>query len=380
MPEMTRLSVSAARSLFPVTREYAYFNVAANAPLATPVRDALVAYADDVAAHGAVHWSKWFETARATRASVAALLAVALDEVALLHNTSEGINVVAQGLDWKPGDSVVVVRGDFPANVHPWLNLRRDGVEARFVEPGPSLRILPDDVLARCDDSTRLVAVSAVSFVNGFRMDVRALGAALRARGILLFVDAIQALGHVPLSPYDDHVDFLAADGHKWLLGPEGIGLFFVRKALLPRLRPRFVSWLSVEDPYECSRYDSPLRADARRFEYATPNTGGIHAFEAALALVRAVGIDAITPHALGLARRLADGVEARGYRVGSPRADSERSGIVAFMRDDVDPVAVERRLLQERVVIARRGGFLRAACHLYNDASDVDRLLDALP
>lgn len=380
MPEMTSLSVSAARSLFPVTRTYAYFNAAANAPLATPVRDALVAYADDVANHGAVHWASWFETARRTRSSAAAWLGVDLDEIALIRSTSEGINVVAQGLDWRPGDNVVLVRGDFPANVHPWMNLRQDGVEVRFVEPAPSLRVTPDDLLARCDSATRVVSVSAVSFVNGFRMDVRTLGAALRERGILLFVDAIQALGHVPLSPRDDHIDFLAADGHKWMLGPEGIGLLFVRKALLPRLRPRFVSWLSVEDPYECSRYDSPLRNDARRFEYATPNTGGIHAFEAALALVRAVGIDVIAPYVRELARTLAAGLADRGYRVASPTADAERSGIVAFTRDGLDQAAVERRLLERGVVVARRCGYVRAACHLYNDRSDVDRLLDALP
>lgn len=377
---MTPLTVSAARSLFPVTRTYAYFNVAANAPLAEPVRDALIAFAEDTANHGAVHWASWFETARRTRSSAAQWLGVALDELALVHSTSEGINVVAQGLEWRPGDNVVVVRGDFPANVHPWMNLRRDGVEVRFVEPATVGEVSPEAVLARCDGSTRLVSVSAVSFVTGFRADVRTLGAALRARGVLMFVDAIQALGHMPLSPYDDNIDFLAADGHKWMLGPEGVGLFFVRKALLSRLRPRFVSWLSVQDPYECQRYDSPLRDDARRFEYATHNTAGIHAFEAALNLVRAVGVDAIAPHVLGLARRLADGLDARGYRVVSPRDDARRSGIVAFTRDDVDQADVERGLLARGIVIARRCGYMRAACHLYNDASDVDRLLDALP
>ena len=373
-----------ARALFPVTRRYAYFNAAANAPLADPVRRAIHGYVEDLGAHGSLHYRDWFRATAETRESAARLLGAAPEEIAFVRNTSEGINVVANGLRLGAGDSVVLVRGDFPANVHPWKRLEEDGVDVRLVEPDEWNRVTPAQIEAACDATTRVASVSWVSFTNGFRLDVAELGARLHARGVLLFVDAIQGLGVLPIDLRSAEVDFLAADAHKWLLAPEGIGLFYVRRDRLDALGMTFKSWLSVRDPFENARYDSPLHPDARRFEYATPNTAGIFALQAALALLNDWGVDAIAAHVRELTDALVDGLAARGYRVRSPRGDGEWSGIVAFdLGDGAPPDALPRvfaALDAAGVQVAGRGGLVRVAVHLYNDRSDVERLLDALP
>jgi cysteine desulfurase / selenocysteine lyase len=363
-----------------VTEHAAYFNCAANAPLPIPVLRAIDRYTADLANHGSAHYLEWFATARRARERAARLIGATHGEIALVRNTSDGLSIVAQGLEWRRGDSVVVVHGDFPANIYPWLKLREGGVEVRFVRPDERHRIHPEQLLAACDASTKVIAVSFVGFASGFRMDLATLAAMAKPRGILLCVDAIQGLGALSLDVERDGIDFLSADGHKWLLTPEGIGVFYVRRALLERLHPPLVSWLSMKDPFDTEHYRGEFHDDARRFEFATPNTAGIYALDAALELLLDIGIDAIEPRVIGLTNRLVDGLRHRGCRVLSPRGEHERSGIVLFDRGDMDPRQLNARLLAAGVHTALRGGAVRASAHFYNDDSDVERLLDALP
>lgn len=370
----------AVRSLFPVTQRYAYFNAAANAPLCEPVSRAIAGYVDDLSQHGSLHYRGWFQTTSEARALAARLVGADPEEIVLVRNTSEGMNVVANGLGLGPGDSVVVVRGDFPANVRPWLRLRDDGVDVRLVRPDEWNRVTPERLAAACDATTRLVAVSWVSFTNGFRLDVAALAHRLHERGVLLFVDAIQGLGVLPLDVREADIDFLSADGHKWLLTPEGIGVFYIRRSLIERVAVKFVSWLSVKDPFENERYDSPLHDDGRRFEFATPNTMGLYALRAGLEVLLDAGVPNIARHVHELTTALCEGLAARGYRVRSPRGADEWSGIVGFDAGGDDLGPVQHALEAAGVQTARRGDVVRAAVHLYNDASDVERLLAALP
>jgi len=372
--------LAAARRHFPVTERYAYFNVAAVAPLANPVADAMIDYVNDLRTHGAVHYLDWFAVFREARVLSAKLLGASPGEVAFVRNTSEGINIVSNGLGLGSGDSVVIVHGDFPANVHPWLRLRDQGVDIRVVRPDEWNRVTPEQLLLACDETTRLVSTSFVSFVNGYRLDIAALARRLHARGILLFVDAIQGVGCLPLDVRETGIDFLAADSHKWMLGPEGIGLFYIRADLLDRIRPPFVSWLSMKDPFDITHYRGDLHDDARRFEFATPNTGGIHALKAALELLLEVGIDQIEAHVLSLTDALCEGLRARRMTLRTPRGGLERSGIVGFEHRTLTPDTVVKHLEEAGVITAARAGVVRVAAHLYNDESDIQRLLDALP
>lgn len=374
------LTVAEARALFPVTRRYAYFNTAANAPLATPVVAAMEHYIHDLSEHGSVHYREWFAAFAETRELAARLLGARGSEVAFVRNTSEGINIVANGLALGAGDSVVLVHGDFPANVHPWLRLRDSGVDVRVVRPDDWNRVTPEQLLCACDESTRIVSASFVSFSNGFQLPLAQLAEVLHSRGILLFIDAIQGLGCLPLDVAATQVDFLAADAHKWLLAPEGIGLFYVRSDLLDRLRMTYVSWLSMKDPFDNVHYRGDLHDDARRFEFATPNTAGVYALRAALRLLLGIGIDAIAEHVLRLTDQICDGLIERGYALASPRGPGEKSGIVAFQHHRHGLDQLRDQLEARDVVIAKRAGMIRVAAHLFNDASDVARLLDALP
>lgn len=370
----------AARALFPVTRRYAYLNVAAVAPLADPVANAMIDYVNDLREHGAVHYLDWFTVFREARELSARLLGATPGEIAFVRNTSEGINIVSTGLGLGAGDSVVIVHGDFPANVHPWLRLRDQGVDVRVVRPDEWNRVTPEQLLLACDETTRLVSTSLVSFSNGYRLDVAALARRLHARGILLFVDAIQGVGCLSLDVRETGIDFLAADSHKWMLGPEGIGLFYIRADLLDRIRPPFVSWLSMKDPFDITHYRGDLHDDARRFEFATPNTCGIHAMRAALQLLLEVGVEQIEAHVLALTDHLCEGLRMRKMVLRTPRGDQERSGIVSFEHRSRDAESVVKHLEEAGVIAAARGGGARVAVHLYNDEADIERLLAALP
>ena len=255
------------RRLFPVTRRWIYFNHAATAPYSILTARAMERYIQDLEQEGGRSYEKWEGVREEVRLRAAALLRCRPDEVALVANTSEGANIVARGLGFEAGDNVVIPEREFPANVYPWLNLERRGVEVRRV-PLREGRIDLDLFLDRVDGRTRLAALSSVAYHNGFRVDLERLGSGLAARGVPLYVDAIQSLGVFPMDVHRCRVSFLAADGHKWLLGPEGAGIFFCARDRLASLDPPFASWMSVEEPGD---FDRLVLEFAKGDDLATP-------------------------------------------------------------------------------------------------------------
>jgi len=241
-------------------------------------------------------------------------------------------------------------------------------------------RLPPEDVEeALRSPRVRLLALSSVEFGSGARNDLGTLGRLCRERGVLFCVDAIQSLGCLPLDPVAWGIDFLAADGHKWLLSVEGCGLFYCARRMLDRLRPRIVGWRSVADNRDFDRYQTDLQPGAGRFEEGTPNTPGIFALGAAIDLLLELGIEPIAARVLALTDRLVEGLRARGARVLSPRGPGETSGIVSFTLADEAPARTVARLRERRIfTIVRRGG-VRASPHFYNDEGEIDALLEAL-
>jgi selenocysteine lyase/cysteine desulfurase len=225
----------------------------------------------------------------------------------------------------------------------------------------------------------RLLALSSVEFGSGARNDLEALGRLCRAREVLFCVDAIQSLGCLPLAARACGIDFLAADGHKWLLSVEGCGIFYCARERVGLLEPRVVGWRSVKDNQDFDRYHFELQPGAGRFEEGTPNTGGIFALGAAIDLLLEVGIESVAGRVLALAQRLAQGLEERGARLLSPRAAADRSGIVSFALANEAPADTAARLAARGVVVAARRGGVRASPHFYNDDSDLEALLAAL-
>jgi selenocysteine lyase/cysteine desulfurase len=366
------------RLSFPVTQRWAFFDHAAVAPLTLQAQRALSEYAADVAENGDVNYGSWSKRIEAVRASAAQLINADPLDIAFVKNTSEGIGLVAEGLRWKAGDNVLIAAEEYPANVYPWLNLADRGVEVRSV-PTRARRIEIDDLRQLLDARTRLVSLSFVEFASGFRNDLDEIGALCRQHGARFFVDAIQGLGVFPLDLQRTPIDFLAADGHKWLLGPEGAGLFYVRRELLNELRPVMVGWNSVVGATDFSTIDFTLKPHAGRYESGSLNLGGIHALGASIDLLLGIGIQHVADRVLSLTDFLCERLSQRGFDVYSSRRSADRSGIVSVELPGVDLPALVRRLRGEGIVVNERAGRLRISPHCYNTAEELSRLVDLL-
>jgi selenocysteine lyase/cysteine desulfurase len=361
------------RTLFPVTKRYAYFNSAAVAPLSTPARNAMRRLIRNQCERGAADYAQWFETYDRCREAAARLLGASPDEVALMANTSAGISTVAAGLHAQPGDNVVIPDAEFPANVYPWMALR--GVEVRRV-PKRDGRLLAEDVAGHVDARTRAVSVSFVDWITGHRANLQEIGAVAHDCGALFVVDAIQGLGALPLDVDACGIDALAADGHKWICGPEGAGILYVRREARERIAPTRPSWLSVRYPTRFLDYDLAPAANATRYQDGTPNTCGIYGLHAALDLILEVGVSNIAERVLALARALREGARARGVELACDVEGDEASGITSLRLEDA---AVYATALEQRgVIVSAREGCLRVATHHFNNEADLERLLEA--
>ncbi|MHB1033839.1 MAG: aminotransferase class V-fold PLP-dependent enzyme [Pirellulales bacterium] len=366
------------RHKMPVTRKWAYFDHAAVAPLSGPARRALAAWAEEAAEEGDVHWPQWSSRVEKARELGARLIGAEPADMALVHNTTEGINLVAESFPWEPGDNVVTLADEFPSNLYPWMNLAGRGVETRRV-PTDGRQVDLEMVDAACDSRTRIVSVSWVGYASGWRNDVDALAEIAHRHGAMLFLDAIQGLGVFPLDVGRTKVDFLAADGHKWLLGPEGAGLFYTRREHLALLRPFGVGWNSVIHAYDFSRIELELKDSAARYEGGSRNLAGYIALAASLELLAQFGTEAISRRVLEITDLARRELQRIGALVMVAPEPEHRSGIVTFELPGRDPHAVRQQCLDQGVVLSCRAGRLRISPHAYVDETDVRRLIDAI-
>jgi cysteine desulfurase / selenocysteine lyase len=368
------------RPEFPITRRWAFFDHAAVAPLSGRARQALQEWAADLTENGDVYHGRWMKRVEEVRGLFGRLLHCDPLDFAFVKNTSEGVGIVAEGYPWQPGDNVVTAQEEYPANVYPWMNLARRGVELRSV-PTRNGRIVLDDLRNAMDARTRLLTISWVEYASGFRNDIDAIGALCRQRGILFFLDAIQGLGVFPLDLGRTPIDFLAADGHKWLLGPEGAGILYVRRELVERLHPIGIGWNSVVGATDFSRIRFELKPHAGRWESGTLNVAGIAALGASVELLLQIGIDAISTRVLELTeylcRKLAD---SQNFKVFSSRISAEASGIVSLaVADGQDLHSLVSLCRGQGIVINHRGGRLRVSPHFYNTFEELDKLVMCL-
>ncbi len=371
------------RSQMPISTKWAYFDHAAVAPLPEPSSVAITAFANEAAVDGDTRWPDWAADVEQLRSDFSTFLGCDSTEIALVPNTSFGINVVAEGIDWHPGDNVVIPAGEFPANRFPWLNQERHGVEVRIIGKDDSHEINLDELLNAIDSRTRLVSASWVGYATGHRLDIDRLAHEVHRRGALFFLDAIQGLGIFPIDLRQTPIDFLAADGHKWLLGPEGAGVLMIRKEHLPKLACVPVGWNSVRSALHFSHASFDIRPSASRYEIGSQSMLGMRALRQSLGLflkVRAYhGDEAIANRVLDLGECLIDGLRARGVDTICHPQRKHRSGIISFAIPGVEPSVFRQLALERSVVVSCRSFGVRASVHAYNDQSDVQRLLDAV-
>ncbi len=377
----TRLSTDPTAH-FPILRRLAFFNHAGVAPISGPAADALRNYAEQAESQ-AYFRSGWYAQVEKAKQHAARLInAAGPHEIAIVPNTSTGLNMVAGGMNWVAGDSAVITNVEYPANRYPWENLERRGVELIEVRQDPDGRIDGDDVAEAVTNSTRIVSVSHVQYSSGYRMDVRPISEMVhQARGYLC-VDAIQSVGAMPVDVKALGIDFLAADGHKWMLGPEGCGIFYCREDLVELLHPPVVGWMNMVEAGNYGDYKFELQKDARRFEPGTYNIPGIAAMAASMKLLLDTGMAEVWSRIEALTARLCEGLKAKGYAIFSPRGEDERSGIVTFEPPAGAPPLqkIVADLEALNIVIVVREGRLRASPHFYNTEAQIDALVDSLP
>ncbi len=376
------MALQPLRAQMPVAERHAYFDHAAVAPIPNVAAERLRGYAEEFSRNGDKNWLESAKIVHQLRSGLAQLLGASESEVALVSNTTQGINLVAEGFPWKSGDNVVIPENEFPSNVVPWRNLQRLGVELRTLTV-PADGALSLDALGQLIDSrTRIVALSWVGFSSGYRLDLSAAAELVHGRGALLFVDAIQGLGAFPLDVRACEIDFLAADGHKWLLGPEGAGVLFVRESLLELLTPLMLGWNSLADGGFDPR-STRLKTTAARYEGGSTNMPGMLAFEASLGLLLSLGTRrSDSPIATAILENVAileESLKTAGFEVHLPVASENRSGILGVDWPGMEPFSARKHCLTNDVILSVRGGRLRVSTHAYNDRSDIDRLVAAL-
>lgn len=367
---------------FPVATKGVFLAHAGVSPLPRRVADAMNAYVERStledqyeAQHG--------DIVEATRAAAARLIGAKPTEVALVGPTSLALSYLAAGLPWRRGDNVLVYFDDYPSNVYPWMALSERGVEVRMLNIRELGKVRAVDVQGQVDERTRVVTLASAHYLTGWRVNVDAIGRHLHSRGILLCVDAIQTLGAFPFSV--QHVDLLAADAHKWMLGPCAAGLMYVKEDLQDRLQPIVHGWHNLECPRFLTQEDLVFKKDARRYEAGTHNLPGLAGFKAALDILDEVGMEAIGAELFRKRSWLVPELLGRGFTVLQPSAPMENAGgSVSFFRPGEDPSVLYRRLRAAGVTPSLRnlpGGqaVVRFSPHFYNTDAELRRALDVL-
>ncbi len=357
-----------------------HLNHAGLAPWPRCTVQAITRFAYENARWGSRHYKNWLEEEEQLRELARWLVdAESKDEIALLKNTSEGLSTVAFGLDWKDGDNMVLAHEEFPSNRIPWeAAAQRYGFEIRWANVTDTEN--PEGALLQhVDERTRILTTSSVHYATGLKMDLPKLGAALRDTPTLFCVDAIQSLGAHALSVRSSHIDFLAADAHKWMLGPEGIAIFWVRPKLYEELRLSQYGWHMVANAGDYEAADWDIAPHAQRFECGSPNTLGIYALRASLDLLHQIGISAIESRIAERVDQLEQALRILECRILTPESPTRRAGILTFIPPDNNTAAVYQKLIEANVLCAMRGGGIRFSPHFYTSAQALQMALEAV-
>ncbi len=370
------------RTQMPVSRKWAYFDHACVAPIPQPAFDAISRWASQSLLEGDTIWPSWDRQHENLRNLTAQCINAAPEEVALVPNTTFGINLVADGFPWQSGDNVVIPDHEFPSNLYPWMALQSRGVELRRVEL-EGHRVCPNRIADACDERTRVISASWIGYGSGYRLDPAEIAQVAHDQGALFFLDAIQGLGVFPLDVVDANIDFLAADGHKWLLGPEGAGVFYSKQEHLEILRPMNVGWNSVKQGNDFANINLDVRNEARRYEGGTQNMAGFIGLGASLQLLADFGLTCnqspIGDQVLALTDEILTAFDQAGVKVLSDREPAAKSGIVSFEVPGKSSPDLKAHLFNQGVVVSQRQGRLRTSAHCYNNTNDIDRLIESI-
>jgi cysteine desulfurase/selenocysteine lyase len=371
------MTAEQARREFPHTMsDMVYLNHAAVAPLSFRVRDAVDKYQTRRALKGIEPYPWIMKTVQETRELLAQMIHARADQMAFVMNTSDGLNIIAQGLDWKPGDRVLLNDLEFPANAYPFLNLKRRGVSVDVIKL-QNHKITPGEIGACLSNKTKLVALSHVQFGTGAKADLTTIGKICHDRDILFVVDAIQSLPHCEINVERDKIDFLSSGSHKWMMSGEGAAFIYAGDRAIERIHQASLGWTSIDDPFDFTLRPDDLRAGAARFENGTLNFAGITALNASLKFFFEFGVKEIERNVLDLSGYLIERLQQRGVEVITPTPEREHAGIVSSNFPDAEKVF--ERLHRQNIIISLRQGRLRVSPHFYNTEEEMKKLMVGL-
>lgn len=368
-----------ARELFPVTEDYAYFQTAAVTALPTPAREAIAEITREMAEDGCLNESRWIKQIETIRTRAARLINVPPGRIGFVKNTSHGLSILANSLPLEAGDGIAVPRGEFPANVYPWMNrCERDDLDFQPIPRADDGGVYLDQIEQTVEDHTRVLSLSSVQFHNGFRADLETIGEFCRKHNLFFVVDGIQSVGWDPINGHDLPVDALVADGHKWMCGPEGIGIIYLDESFQSELSISNIGWKSVKRATRFSEWDFELKEQANVVEEGSPNTIGLMALGASLKLIQSLGLEAIRERNLTLRDRAVEELTDLGFRCPSNSWDQVHlSPIIAMDHPDLDMSTLASACEDNHIQASLRDGQLRISLHFFNNDDDIDKLLD---
>jgi selenocysteine lyase/cysteine desulfurase len=370
------MALSSYRQYFPVTETDIYMNHAAVSPFSTKVVQSIGSLLQKRSSGDIEVFHLASEEKLKLKKNLADLIDGETDNIAIIGNTSEGFNWLVQGLEWKKGDRVLLVKNEFPSNIYPFLNLQRQGVIIDYV-PTRDGFIYLEDIERMIRPETKLHSISFVEFLNGFRNNLSEIGKICLENDVIFSVDGIQGVGALPLSVRQSGIDFLSNGGHKWLMGPQGCGFMYISPKLFDKLKPAFAGWLSVKDSWNFVDYKLEFLEDAGRFEIGTFNVIGIFGLAASTSLLLEAGTEAIQQHLFSLGDRLIQRLSEIGFSyIGSEKYE-HRSGIYSFSGENEKEIF--KYLTKNKVQLSLRNNVLRFSPHFYNTSDEIDRIFELL-
>ncbi len=379
MNPFSQQEVQKYRQLFPVTQHWVYLNHAGVAPISTRVSQTIFEVVQQGVDFGYTRGDEWMARVEKIRAQSAKWIGAQADEIAFVKNTSHGLSLIAQGLEWKSGDEIILSDAEFPSNIYPWMALEKRGVKLiKIPEREGELQLEQLEQLAT--PKTKLIALSSVQYASGYRLPIQTVSSFCRKRGIYFLLDAIQSLGAFPIDVEKDQIDFLTADAHKWMLGPEGVGVLYVRKKLIEKIDPVLIGWHTVVEPFNFDQYHFTFSPTSARFEEGSAGTFLIYGMGGAIDLLMEVGMERIGQRLLYLTDYFLQGLKQLGIEITNSPNPTFRSGIVTF-RIPGDPSgtklqALERHLFSKKICVTIRRNSLRVSPHFYNTEEELDIVL----
>lgn len=375
------MNKSEVRALFPhLEKGHVYLNHAAISPLSNRVKVAMENFIANRNSGSIDNFEEWMTLTEKTRELIARLIhANTADRISFMGNTSDAISAVAEGLDWKDGDEIILNTMEFPSNIQPFRILERKGVRLIYLQPDENGMITAEIINDAINPKTKMVSISAVQYLNGFRADLESIGKVCSEKNVYFIVDGIQALGAVPIDVQKYNIDALASGGHKWLMSPMGIGFLYLSEKMAQNLTPAKTGWLSVEVPWELSNFEQSWQPTSRHLETGTFNMIGLTGLHASLSLLLEIGIETISKEILKLTNYLYSNVSQKDrVEIMTPKSDDSRAGIFTFsLMNDEKPENILKKLNKNQITISSREGYLRIAPHYYNTEKEIDYVLE---